>query len=445
MRTANRMLATGTVALVAFSALARADDPAPLPGKPSQPYVTWDEHQRVLKEQEQLRKDFQDFKQAAANPAAATPDASAPTNEELDQDIKGVKDASERNRGGLENFLISGDASVGFTTQKGTKSTFSAGVAPLILWKPSERFLFEAAFDIGIGTDDANTSSTSFDLTIADGSFIVNDYLMIGGGLFVTPFGTYHNHFDPPWINKFPDDPLAFGDAAIAPGHAVGVFVRGAVPISTTKLTYDLYASNGPNLITTDAGAAGQMNFDDFTDQNNNKAVGGRIGFLPLPNMEMGYSVMGAQVNPDGFIKTYGMFQAVDFNYRLQADPLGGTFDFRAEWAWSSVDEATYDPTGTLGFGPVTFKNDREGGYVQLLYRPTKSDVKFIRNLEVGARFEHLSTPLSAPGGEREDRLTFGVDYWFAPNLVLKAAYEIDNKKVGEDQNALLVQLGIGL
>jgi len=459
MRTTFRMFATFSVVLVTITVSARADDPAPPPGATTQPYVTWQEYQRVLQEQREMRQELDALKkQIATQPApvavAPAPEApnkpavaesTAPTNEELEQEIKILKDMTDRDRLGLEKVVISGDADVSFTSQKGANSAFSAGVAPLILWKPTDQFLFEAAFDIGIETDDTNTSSTSFDLTIAEGSFIVNDYLIVGGGLFTTPFGTYHNHFDPPWINKFPDDPLAFGDSAIAPEHAVGAFARGAIPISTTKVTYDVYVSNGPNLITTDPDAAGQLNFDEFSDLNNNKAVGGRIGFLPVPNMEMGYSVMGAQVNPNHFETTYALFNAVDLNYRQVVDPLYGTFDFRTEWTWSNVDRATYDSDSSLGFGPATFRNNRNGGYVQLLYRPTKSDVEFVRNLEFGVRYDRLASPLGAPGGDRESRVTLGIDYWLTPSLVFKTAYEIDDKKVGENQNAFLMQLGIGL
>ena len=458
MRTVYRNLATGAVAILASGVMAGAQDAAP-PPPATQPYVTWQEYQRVVQEQQEMRQELDALKkqiasqpapapavaQTPATPAPSAAQSTAPTNDELETEIETLKDATAQNKPGLENVVIAGDAATGFTTQKGAKSSFYAGVAPLILWQPTDKFLFETSFDIGIGTDPTNASSTTFDLDIADASYILNDYMLVGGGLFTTPFGQYHNHFDPPWITKFPDDPLAFGAQSIAPEHAVGAFVKGAIPISTSKVTYDVYVSNGANLITNDPNASGQLNFDEFSDLNNNKSVGGRIGFLPMHNMEMGYSAASAQVNTDGFPTTYALLQAVDFNYRPIVDALGGQFDLQAEWVWSNVDRQTYDPTGSQGFGPISFNNDRNGGYVELTYRATKSDIEVIRNLEYGFRYDRVSTSLAAPGADRESRYTLGLDYWITPTIVLQTAYEFDFQKPNPNANALLIQLGIGL
>jgi hypothetical protein len=266
---------------------------------------------------------------------------------------------------------------------------------------------------------------------------------MIGGGLFAVPFGQYHNHFDPPWIDKFADDPLAFD--AIAPISEVGFFAKGAIPSGTTKWTYDLYVTNGPNLITDDPVLSGQMNFNDFTDLNNNKAVGGRIGFLPFPDMETGYSLQYSKPNPYGFQNVYAFLQAADFHWKPVIKAVRGTFDLSAEWIWSNVSAATYDPTGALGFGPITYGEYQQGGYASLCYRPTELDNKFLRNLEYCARFDSLQSPLNLPGGERESRWTLGLDYWLTAYCVLKADYEIDQKKVGINQNAFIFQIGYGL
>lgn len=454
-----------TGALVLTVALAaRAQAPAPAPSSTGD-YVSREEYDRLKKEQEQMRKEMDDLRRAlseksapaapSAAPATAAPAAVAPSTaaeaptaedfDELQKQYKQLKEELDAARPGVANMVIAGDMDVGFSLVHGEKSTFSAGFAPLILFEPTDRILIEAGADIGIDTDSDGNSGTSFDLTIANISYLVNDHLAVGAGLFVVPFGGYHNHFDPPWINKFPDDPLAFGDGGIAPGSEVGIFARGAVPVRSMKITYDGYVTNGPQLITTDPDAAGSLNFDDFTDLNDNKAVGGRIGFLPFPNIEAGYSIQYSTPSASGFKDVHALLQALDINYRQECAPLGGLFDLRAEWTWSDVGKATYDPDGSLGFGPLSFSNYRQGGYVQLCYRPTHSDNKYIRNVELVSRYDWLVQPLNAPGGDHEKRITFGVDYWLTPSVVLKAAYEIDDKTLGENQNAFLLQVGVGL
>ncbi|MDB5304039.1 MAG: hypothetical protein JWM97_1588, partial [Phycisphaerales bacterium] len=341
--------------------------------------VTREEYDRLLAEQREMRAELEQMKRerAAHQPSAGNNGQGAPavaTQEDLDEidkTVRALRVDVDRIHPGTEAFLISGDASIGFVSQRRNNSTFFAGLAPLVLFKPTDRLLFEGAVDLGLNTDPDANSSTSVDLTIADASYLVTDWLAVGGGLFVTPFGVYHNHFDPPWINKFPDDPLAFS-GTLAPGSSVGFFARGAFPLCGTKVTYDVYVTNGPNLIVRDPAAAGTLNFDNFSDLNNNKAVGGRLGFLPVPNMELGYSIYTGEAQPSGFPRVRALLQAFDVNWRPEVDAIAGTLDFRSEWVFSDVSRATFDPSHALGFGPLNFSNYRDGGYVQLCYRPTE-------------------------------------------------------------------------
>ena len=429
-----------------------------------QPMPTWDP---VLTAEERwcvinyLRTTFgpKTVNGAAQSAAGADPPASTtlPTTgpalarqdqvDELQQQVLSLNRELHRALPGTEGFFIAGDAFVGFSAQHGSNSTFSAGVAPLVLWKPVPNLIFEASVDLGFDSNPDNTSSTSVNLTIADAAILVTDWLTVGGGVFVTPFGVYHNHFDPPWINKFVDDPLPFGDNGIAPGSSLGIYARGAELIGNSKIVYDLYVINGPSLITTDKNAAGSLDFNNFVDTNNDKSVGGRLGFIPIPNMELGYSAMYGRGSPAGFPSTHAFLQAFDINFRPDVPLLGGVLDFRTEWVWSSVSPATYDPTGSLGFGPLTFSNYRDGGYIQLCFRPVHSNVDFIRNLELCGRWDYLRTPMAAPGGGTEQRFTIGLDYWLNPQAVLKLDYEFDRRtaSLGPSQNALLLQLGLGL
>ena len=434
-------------AMLSVFAIARAAPAQPAPaGQPSDSVtVSRQEFEQLKRDHDEMKQEIQQLKKDQQTLKSDNDDA----QQDNDTRIKVLQDAVAYDKPGKESFTVVGDASVGFTTQRKNASSFSAGVSPLMLWQLDDHMLVEAAFDIGIDTspDDSGnpSSSTSFDLTIADLSYIINDNLTVGGGLFVVPFDAYHNHFDPPWITKLPDDPLPFADNPIVPDHEVGIFARGSLPLNPlSKLTYDVYAANGPNLITNDPNAAGMLNYDDFTDQNNNKSVGGRIAWLPAPNIEMGYSILEASVNPRGFPTTFALLNGVDLNIRQQVDPLQGMFDFQTEWVWNDVRKQTYDPTGANSFGPLRYSNFSQGGYVQLSYRPNRLSAP-IKDLEFVARYDMLNTPLAVGNGNHEKRYTFGVDYWIRPNVVLKAAYEFDDKLVGPSENAFLVQCGIGL
>jgi hypothetical protein len=402
--------------------------------------VSREEFEQLKKDNAEMKKELAELKKGQTEQASnAEQDA-----KDYDTQLKVIRDAVSHEKSGLEGFVLAGDANIGFVTQHKTNSTFFADMSPLIIWQPQDsHLLVETAFDLGIGGSDVNSETSTLTVNLADISYEICDNLTIGGGLFAVPFGQFHNHFDPPWVNKFPDDPLAFD--AIAPESEVGFFAKGAVPLGTTRWTYDVYVANGPNLDTVNAGTAGQLDFDDFTDLNNNKAVGGRIGFLPIPEMEMGYSLQYSKPNPSGFQNVDALMQAADFHYKPVVKSIGGQLDFAAEWIWQHVGSATYDPTGSLGFGPTTFSTYSQGGYFSIGYRPTEADSKILRNFEILARYDSLQQPLYAPGGEHESRLTLGLDYWLTSYCVLKGAYEIDKKKVGPDQNAFIFQVGFGL
>jgi len=305
--------------------------------------------------------------------------------------------------------------------------------------------------DIGLDRDGSGASTTTFSLEIASITYIVNDYIVVGGGKFVAPFAAYHRDFDPSWINKLPDDPLVFSDNGLGPSSVLGAFVSGGIPIGTMKVNYAVYLSNGPELSTNDPASAGSLNWDNHIDLNNGKAYGGRIGFLPIPELEIGYSALfgqaspGSSNNPDGFPKTNAFLQAVDFNYTRQSELLGGNIALRTEWVWSHVDGATYDPSGTAGFGPLDFRNDRNGGYAQFSYRPTLVGVGILKNFEGIFRYDRLDGPSAAPaGGGHEQRYTMGIDYWFDSRSVLKFAYECDDVANMGGSPAYMVQFGVG-
>ena len=191
--------------------------------------------------------------------------------------------------------------------------------------------------------------------------------------------------------------------------------------------------------------------FEAPTDLNNNKSIGGRVGFLPIPALEIGYSNLFARVDPDGSDvgNVDAELQSVDLAYARDVAPLKGALKFRSQWAWSSVDDATYDSTGALGFGPLQVNNNMSsGGYAQVAYRPSQVQSETLKKFEFVVRYDDLELPSSAPRNIDERRWTFGVDYWVNSSTVFKLAYQLDDTNdpagIEGDRDAVLFQAAMG-
>lgn len=402
-------------------------------------YVTREEYDKVVKKLEALEKKLGLVEEQKAT---AEKDNEAALSD-LEKELKSVKLLANSVQPGLSKPLITGYAFAGYTDRQGEKGTFDAGFNPIFLWKYSDRIFFEGELEL-----EFDGSETEVDLEYANISYIANDYLTLKAGKFLAPFGTFAERLHPAWINKLPDFPLPFGHDGIAPMTEIGLQVSGGAPLGPTKFNYAVYVSNGPRLNTgaDEPDEAGMLHFDNNIDINNNKAVGTRIGFLPIPQLEVGYSFQYARVSED--VKAGAFLHGLDLGYVRDSQWLRGVIDLRAQWVWSLVDDVTYDEDGSIGFGPLTFDNNRNGGYVQLAYRPSKVNNACLKNLEGVVRWDMLDLPSGAPMNEDEERWTLGLNYWLTPSVVFKAAYQFGERKMpgesAEDVNAFLLQAAMG-
>ncbi len=348
---------------------------------------------------------------------------------------------SERNKqaaSGTTRFLITGWAFGGFESSQGENSTFSARFSPILLWKLGDRIFFESEVEIGL-----EGGETSVDLEYAHLAYFLNDHATLGVGFFLTPFGSFRERLHPAWINKLPDMPLALDEeSGIAPTSSLGLQARGSVPVGAVGINYALYVSNGPAL-KTEGEKAGMLDFASLRDSNKGKAVGGRVGFLPFPELEVGYSFLEGKVGAqEGEFRDLNAFlQAVDLNYVKTIAAVKGRLDVRVEWVWSRVDDATY--------GFIAFHNVRSGGYAQLAYRPAQAGPKAVRDLECVVRYDALRLPEGAPVSTDQKRWAGGLNYWLGPSTVVKAAYEslrTTDRATGETTRtrSVLLQAAIG-
>lgn len=369
--------------------------------------------------------------------------------DDLEQRLESVEGAPGGEGAGSTKFVASGYARSSYTSYDNNESSFDAAFFPIFLWELNDQILFAGELEVELDESSSaatgSSDGTEVKLEFLDMSYIVNDFLTLRTGKFLTPLSTFKEQLHPSWINKLPDQPLfATGGARLIPTSSLGFEARGAVGFENNMvLTYAAYVSNGPRLVTTGS-STGQLNFSNFSDINEGKAFGGRLGFRPISDLEITYSFNFADVGADGtaFEDTNATIHAVSAAYISEFDAISGRIDARAEWVLSNVDDVDY--------GAGTFDNERSGGYVQVAYRPTLTE-GFTKDLEGVVRYDWIDNPSDATGSAKaydEDRFTFGVNYWLSHNAVIKAAYRIDNvddpANVKEAVDAFMLQVAFG-
>ncbi len=435
------------IAFAALLSLVEAQDAAP----PSD-YVSRAEYDKLKTEHEAMKQELdalkatvQQMTAGAVQPpapgkavsegkqiAAAPPEA---VTEELRQEVESLKMQVKETFPGTTKFLFGGYGTAGFTARSGEDPFFDAAFNAIFLFKMTDRLLFEGELEFEFEDNETTTN-----LEIAQASYLLNDYMTIGVGRFLNPTDFFIERQHMNWINKLPDKPLAVYDGLL-PESEMGAQLRGVIPIGPTKLEYVGFVANAPGLITApdDFSELGMLDFDNDANFGGHVAVGGHVGFIPIPQLEVGYGIQRSKVGPRNHA-VENILQSADFNYVSDSALLKGLINFRAQWVWSHVGHFVYDPDGSQGFGPLSFNNNRNGGYVQMAYRPTHIDNDIIKNLEGVFRYDRLNQ-LHTPVGFDEQRWTLGLNYWVTPSAVVKLAYEFDDKNGGaRDQDAFMMQ-----
>ena len=355
-----------------------------------------------------------------------------------------VSDAGQSNtsnvssKDGQNKFAIFGNAEMTFFSDKNDVQFGEVNFKPIFLWRISDNLFVEAEpeFETGGGSLDIG-------LEYANMCLFVNEYLILHAGRFLPKFGAYRGRMGEGFINRFPTDPVGFGDGGIGAMNEVGIGAQGGFGIGDVKFNYDLYISNGPILISDTTENAGQFEYEGYVGNNKGKAIGGRVGFLPLTNssLEIGYSFQNKTKTGDAGspYEDVGLFmQAVDFNYFGHITPMQSDVRLIAEWKHQKVDKVTYyDPNNI----PYSFDNSPSAYYVTGAIRPVHVHNLFIHNLELAARYSQFKRPLEAHwGGGDTHQFAISLDYWLKWNSLIKLTYQTQK----DEPNAFFGQVVFG-
>ncbi len=328
--------------------------------------------------------------------------------------------APSSNKDGQNKFAVFGNAEMTFVSTKDNVQFGDVNFKPIFLWKISDKLFVEAEpeFETGGGSLDIG-------LEYANMCFTVSKYLTLHAGRFLPKFGAYRGRWGEGFINRLAIDPVGFGDGGIGAMNEVGIGAQGGFGAGDAKINYEFYISNGPILLT-DTLNAGQFEYEGYVGNNKGKAVGGRIGILPLTNssLEIGYSFQRKSKTGDAgsAYENIGLFmQAIDLNYYTHLTALQSDLRIIGEWKHQKVDNTTYYDGNN---NPYTFDNSPSAFYVAGTFRPVHVKNTFIHNLELAARYSEFKTPDGAPWSVGDThQFAISLDYWLKWNSLVKFTF----------------------
>lgn len=351
--------------------------------------------------------------------------AATPSKHEIatiKQDVSEIKSKQDEWKTYKSVVHLAGYGAASYNSDAGhfTQAQFS----PIFHYSYSDQVMMEAEVEMAVGPDD----EAQIDLEYASMDVFLNDYMAVTAGRFLSPIGQFVQNQHPSWVNKMPSMPAGFGHESATPVSDLGVMVHGGARSPVGKdayINYAAYVGNGPVIeLNEDGDGIEMIAAEGFTsDADGNKTVGGRIGFLPIPGLEIGVSAGGGNIAIPGEANRDYRVYDVDFAGRWRQ------LSVRGEWVRQSIS--------ALASSVVPDEFVLEAWYGQASWRFTDT------NWEAIARYSNFDSPNP---DQAHKQWALGLDYWFNSHTVAKFDYESNDAAAGEPvgNNRFLVQLGYG-
>ena len=334
---------------------------------------------------------------------------------------------------GENRFVLTGWGAGSYEWHKNADtSTFTATIAPILLYRVTDRVLFEAEPEFELEDD----GGTEVNLEYAQADIFLNDYTTLVGGKFLLPFGEFIQQLHPAWINKLVSFPLPFQEdeeGGLLPFSDLGVQVRGGTRLlgrEGTNLDYTLFVSNGPRFESDEVGARFESN---NVDPNRGKGFGARLGLSHQPATSR-----------------FG-------NFKLAASTFDGTWDEKSDlWFTSWGVDALYrleelelrgEYLQTRRDMPAPIARDRrEGWYVQAAYKLARLQMPHLSRMELVARYSGLNQRAVTDEEllPHPRQVAFGLDYWLTPSVVGKLEYDRDLPRDAPNDDVVRGQIAVG-
>jgi hypothetical protein len=199
-----------------------------------------------------------------------------------------------------------------------------------------------------------------------------------------------------------------------------GVEAEGGFQAGSMKWNYDVAISNGMKLL-----PDGSLQTAGITDNNRNRTITGRIGWLPFSNssLELGASVMTGKVGDADLIteSVKANLYALDMSLVENLKPF--QLNIKGQYSVTNIDHADYVNPTDVG-GTYSFTNHTKTGYIMAALRPMYSENKIIKNFELAGRYGNYTTPANSVWGTKDNSLAVGLNYWMNWRTVVRYTYE---------------------
>ena len=262
----------------------------------------------------------------------------------------------------------------------------------------------------------------------------ITDWATFRAGIVLVPFGTYNLRHDAP-AQELPERPIAYTTIVPTTWFESGAGFLGQFGLGDHgRLTYEVYAINGLDAKILDGQGMRAARGSNLRDNNDDKAIVGRVGYSPWLGLELGVS---------GYTGAYDLLNHRvnmvngDVFWRL------GSLDLHGEAVWAFVD-----PGFVQGFPDGSPANTRSAVPTRMRGYYGQADWRFrvdpfFRALPeewhdghftASLRYEEKDTDMSVVTAEGDAaKLTLGLNFRPLPPYVLKNAFSWElNGATGE-------------
>jgi hypothetical protein len=286
-----------------------------------------------------------------------------------------------------------------------------------------ERLRFYSEYEIEHGGPDASGGGEA-KVEQAWVDYLIEDWINFRAGALLVPFGRYNLYHDSD-LQDLTDRPLVIRDVIPSTWTESGAGFHGEFnpklgDYEDLTINYETYVVNGLNDSFTDTGMGGARG-SLKSDNNNSKAVVGRVSFSPLVGHELGISAYRGKYN--------------DFGDRIVGKGVDvfsawGPLELVGEYAMFDVDVPDFATTGILDVA-----DKFEGYYLQANYHFWP---EFLNDSFLGRGFDDPTFTLvgrygwikidddadSNAGDNEEERYTLGLNYRPVESWVFKMEYQ---------------------